>query len=353
MNKETVNVKELKYLLDNTPADQVIMLKGSHGIGKSSILTSYYEAKGMKVVTFFLGQMSDPGDLIGLPNKVGNKTEFLPPSWFPTDGEPIALFLDELNRARPELLQAVMDLVLNKQLAGKSLPKGSIIMAAVNDGDDYMVNDLDPALVSRFNVYTFTPSPSEWIEWAKASGVDQRVISFLESHEMWLDGDPTLKEIPEGLVKTPDRRAWKKVSDYVKGHDQLTYIDRKVIAGIIGRQATNNFIGSCSNVNNVKVNQLLRNFEGVACQIAAMRSAELAALIQGVVNKLCNMSNKPEAEKNAIAFVDYLQESGRKELLSLFNSCCEVNAEVLDAKYPNLSDRVFIVKTELEYGSES
>ena len=91
--------------------------------------------------------MSDPGDLIGLPrlNNESGKTEFMPPYWFPTDGKPIVLFLDELNRARPEVLQTIMDLALNRKLAGRTLPKGSRIISAVNDGEEYQLTDLDPA----------------------------------------------------------------------------------------------------------------------------------------------------------------------------------------------------------------
>ena len=64
-----INSKELETLLEVTPSWQNIMLAGRHGIGKSQILTNYFEAKGMRVVALFLGQMSDPGDLLGLPNK--------------------------------------------------------------------------------------------------------------------------------------------------------------------------------------------------------------------------------------------------------------------------------------------
>lgn len=39
----------------------------------------------------------------------------MPPYWFPVDGKPIVLFLDELNRARPEVLQTIMDLALNRK----------------------------------------------------------------------------------------------------------------------------------------------------------------------------------------------------------------------------------------------
>lgn len=65
----SISIDELKRLLTAMPTDQNIMLTGRHGIGKSEILTNFYAERGMKVVTLFLGQMSDPGDLIGLPNK--------------------------------------------------------------------------------------------------------------------------------------------------------------------------------------------------------------------------------------------------------------------------------------------
>ena len=159
-----ITTQDLLEILDQTPATQNIMLVGRHGIGKSEILTQYFSAKGMKVVALFLGQMSDPGDLIGLPSKAefstgenGNKvlvrTEFIPPYWWPLNDEPIVLFLDELNRARPEVLQTIMDLALNRKLAGRLLPEGSRIISAVNAGEEYQLTDLDPALVSRFNIY--------------------------------------------------------------------------------------------------------------------------------------------------------------------------------------------------------
>ena len=61
------------------------MLVGRHGIGKSQIITEHYRERGMKVVAFFLGQMSDPGDLIGLLHKDEStgRSEFLPPYWWP------------------------------------------------------------------------------------------------------------------------------------------------------------------------------------------------------------------------------------------------------------------------------
>src|SRR6476469_9741112 len=96
-----IDVKELLEVLRLTPSEQNVMLIGKHGIGKSEIIRQFYEHEhGLNVVAFFLGQMSDPGDLIGLLHKeeATGRSVFLPPYWWPTDGKPVALFLDELNR---------------------------------------------------------------------------------------------------------------------------------------------------------------------------------------------------------------------------------------------------------------
>ena len=234
----SINSSELLTLLEVTPSWQNIMLTGRHGIGKSQILTKYFESKSMMVKTLFLGQMSDPGDLLGLPNKdeATGKTTFMPPYWFPTDGKPIVLFLDELNRARPEILQTVMDLVLNRKLAGRPLPEGSRIISACNDGEEYQLTDLDPALVSRFNIYTFRPTAEEWLLWAEREGLDERVVRFINANPDLLDRSADTKD-DQGMEKDPDRRAWEKVARLLENVTSPQPVHQKVVAGIIGVQA--------------------------------------------------------------------------------------------------------------------
>lgn len=233
-----INETELMTLLEVTPTWQNIMLVGRHGIGKSQILTRYFKSKGMPVKTLFLGQMSDPGDLLGLPNKdeKTGKTVFMPPYWFPVDGQPIVLFLDEINRARPEILQTVMDLVLNRKLAGRELPEGSRIIAAGNDGEEYQLTDLDPALVSRFNIYTFRPTVEDWLLWATRTGLDERILNFISANPELLDRSADTKE-DQGLDKDPDRRAWEKVARLMENIPNPLPVHQKVVAGIIGVQA--------------------------------------------------------------------------------------------------------------------
>ena len=51
MSNISVNITELKQLLDATPSSHNIMLVGNHGIGKSEILTEYFKEKGIEVAT--------------------------------------------------------------------------------------------------------------------------------------------------------------------------------------------------------------------------------------------------------------------------------------------------------------
>lgn len=319
-----ITTTELLSLLDITPADQNLMLVGNHGIGKSEILTEYFSGKGMKVVPLFLGQMSDPGDLIGIPNRnnTTGKTEFMPPYWFPLDGKPIVLFLDELNRARPEVLQTIMDLALNRTLAGRKLPDGSRIISAVNDGDQYQLTDLDPALVSRFNVVTFRPTTQEWLLWADKVGVDARVRDFIRENPIWLDKNLDAKEgVDTGLDKTPDRRAWKRVSDILKMAGDINPIVTKAMSAIVGPKAASALVGSVSAKKILNGREVLQNFEKHLPILKGYELHQLSVVNDGIFRHLEveNLSGqaKENAKKNIDAYFTFLSKE-KKEAAAHF-----------------------------------
>ena len=326
MSNIRVNTTELMQMLEMTPASHNIMLVGQHGIGKSEILTEYYARKGMKVVPLFLGQMADPGDLIGIPNKNSEtgKTEFMPPYWFPLDGKPIVLFLDELNRARPEILQTIMDLALNRTLAGRRLPEGSRILSAVNEGEQYQLTDLDPALVSRFNIVTFQPTVQEWLLWAKREDVDSRVVSFIEENSIWLDRNADSKENEDtGLDKTPDRRAWKRVSDIINGAEVLTSLHQKVIASVVGAKATVAFMGAVNNKKVISGKDILYSFEKEKDTLKPYTLHEMSIVNEGIFRLLevekVSADKKEEVKKNLDAYFDYLVKERKEDAAHFAN----------------------------------
>lgn len=250
------SIADFREIIQNTPVEQAILLKGIHGIGKSESIKSSMEELGYRMVTLFLGQAADAGDIVGLPDKrevkmeIGgvidtfNITDYNPPKWWPFDmNEKVIIFLDEINRGKPEIMQCIMDMVLNRVLNGRALPHQTRIIAAMNPTDDgyYQVEDLDPALLDRFNVYDFKPTNDEWIAWA---GVDDRVhkvvVGFIAKHSEMLD-PPSSKDTKAGDIN-PSRRSWVRVSNIIKGNPKLLEGSRKIlknmILGIVGTKAT-------------------------------------------------------------------------------------------------------------------
>lgn len=324
MSNIRVNITELMQVLDISKPEHNIMLVGNHGIGKSEILTEYFSRQGMPVVALFLGQMSDPGDLIGIPskNEATGKTDFMPPYWFPLDGKPVVLFLDELNRARPEILQTIMDLALNRKLAGRKLPEGSRIIAAVNEGDQYQLTDLDPALVSRFNILTFSPTVQEWLLWARREELDSRVTDFIQENAIWLDKIPEAKEGADtGLEKTPDRRAWKRVSDIIKGHDNLGEVFTKAISSIVGAKAASAFLSSVSARKIVSGREILYKFASTVQTLSGYELHELSVVNDGIYRFLevekIPAKDKASASKNLEDYFEFLTKN-KKEAAAHF-----------------------------------
>ncbi len=336
-----VDAVELVELLALTPADQNVMLVGRHGIGKSEILADHYRSRGIDVVALFLGQMSDPGDLIGLPTEVESsgkakigRSDFLPPYWWPTDDRPIVLFLDELNRARPEILQSVMELALNKTLAGKRLPEGSRIIAAVNEGDEYQITDLDPALVSRFNVYHFSPTVDDWLRWATRHDLDQRVCDFLKAQPHHLDGIGEQPDAPasfdrSSLSKTPDRRGWARVSNLIKSIESrasqtLTDGHFKLIAGIVGGSATTAFRRSLIASLPVTAEQVLLHFDDHREIVSKLGLSQLAILNEQLLQRVCDgdwcKQNGEAAKSNLMKHLHQVRERKLDEAVAHFVS---------------------------------
>lgn len=321
-----VNTRELLEILAHTPPAQNVLLVGRHGIGKSEIIAGFYAGRGLRVVPLFLGQMSDPGDLLGLPHKAeeGDRTVFLPPYWWPVADEPVALFLDELNRARPEILQAVHDLALNRTLAGRRLPAGSVVVSAINAGEEYQVTDLDPALASRFNVYEFAPEADEWLAWAHGRKLDPRVLTFLEQHSSFLDA-PAGDAAQDPLDKTPDRRAWTRVAELLAPHQQLSPALHKAVAGIVGAQAALALVRSQSERAAVTPEDLLLHpSEKVDQALRGLAVPDLAALNRQVLYYIqehlarFTAAQRKKVPASVERYLERLREDRRTEALADF-----------------------------------
>ena len=109
--------------------------------------------------------------MVGLPSIEGNRTSFNPPDWFKQAcEEPVCLFLDEVDRATLEVRQGIFELTDSRKLNGHNLHPDTIIFAAVNGGEhgeNYQVNEMDPAELDRWSVWDIEPTVEDWLAWGK------------------------------------------------------------------------------------------------------------------------------------------------------------------------------------------
>jgi hypothetical protein len=234
------------------------------------------------------------------------------------------LFLDELNRARPEILQCVMDLTLNKTLAGKRLPEGSQIISAVNEGEEYQLTDLDPALLSRFNVYYFKPTVSEWLLWAAEHKIDSRVINFIEKQSDCLEQDVNMDD--NGMEKTPDRRSWQRVSELIAKMETVDKTIEKAIAGIVGIPVALKFSVFLKNNAGIDVKKLLTAFDKNKNLIEKSPVHELAAINERMF-RIIETEEKPETVKKYIGnlelYIKWLGDNKHNEALAHWTTLYE------------------------------
>src|SRR5471030_946812 len=108
---------------------------GACGVGKSQIVSQVAGDLGYDFLDVRAVQL-DPVDLRGLPwIAPGQKTEWAPPKFLPTEGRGI-LFLDELTAA-PQMTQAgCYQLVLDRKLGEYHLPDGWVVIAAGNPASE-------------------------------------------------------------------------------------------------------------------------------------------------------------------------------------------------------------------------
>lgn len=179
----------VELIADAYKANLPVLLIGMHGIGKSELMAQVAASLGIGLEIRDLSVM-EPPDLVGIP-QVGadGRTHYAAPSFLPTDGRGLLVF-EELNRCPRYMQGPCLQLLTARRLNDYCLPEGWVPCAAINDGDGYMVEELDPALRSRFLQIRVVPDVREWVRWARGQQrVHPKVIEFVE-HSPGIFTDP-------------------------------------------------------------------------------------------------------------------------------------------------------------------
>jgi hypothetical protein len=279
-----MKISELKQVIPVlSRAGVTPFLWGSHGIGKTESVEQIARENGLEFFTLNLGTQ-EVGDLLGLPDFSNNKTEYKVPSWFPTDPDSKGiLFLDEINRARRDVLQAVFSLVLSKRLHDKYLPKGwSVVVAGNPYNKDYVVTDVsDAAFMSRFCHLKVTNDLEEWAQYATSIKVPSVVTTFALEHKNLFSDE--MFEIPKFQPKNRNLVLMGQVVAQQALPDTLLF---EVATGILGMEAGVAFMSHTREFQStVKGIDVLKKWDKVKDRVAQLSKDDTR---MDVLNITCN-----------------------------------------------------------------
>lgn len=241
-----INIREaedlLNFYIDNnrmlqdsgqTPVS--ISFVGTHGIGKTELVSQVAQKRNMNFVKLSLHELEEVGDLVGYPMKefqiINKQTKnatwvaevmldsvnkdrwnitpksrmtYAKPAWVPEFNENgTILLLDDYARSSQMLVQATMELINTGKYVSWSLPKYTTIVLTANpDNGEFNVQSLDPAQKTRFVEFELEFNIDDWARWAESAGIDSRAINFALSYstELFKPNNNVTIATPRGYV---------------------------------------------------------------------------------------------------------------------------------------------------------
>lgn len=179
------------------------LLVGLHGVGKTRAVVDLAKKHDIKLKYYSCSTLDPYTDLVGVPvPKVDDDgTEYLK-MVRPRDlDEAEMIFFDEFNRADPKVHNALLEIIQFRTINGEALPNLRCVWAAMNPpGQDYNVEDLDAALVDRFDVFedvTAKPSADYYVKQGIRKEIAQALVGW------WQEQSRTRRDISESI--TPRR----------------------------------------------------------------------------------------------------------------------------------------------------
>jgi MoxR-like ATPase len=374
-----------------------LMIWGAPGIGKSAILMKIIDEMRSEFPDYSLitkTLSSDTPDNFTLPTYVetegGRKAEDVPKTWLPVykpTGDPVKdaqldeacgkglLFIDELSRATPQVLNVILPLVNEGIFNGYNLGSGWTIVVASNRAEDEMSgqSNIGNALANRFAQVYYEPSVHTWRKWAdKQHYISPLLLQWLslpESENMsgakyyYMDPNEDLDSgDPTKLMCTP--RAWSNAMRILAEYSHtgslegftIFDIDRDIIASALNEcipaQAIDSFLAFLDVIQKIgdfdrAVEAVWKN-DGKGFSIA---KKDLNKVTLPVAQLVCTSHNTSlPTEKEFVSLANWLTSCDSDQLasyvLDIFKSTF-INTKNVQLSTAN-TDAFFIAKLRIE-----
>ena len=177
-----------------------LLVLGMAGTGKTEMAQSSCVDAGFEYIYLNLSVLEAP-DLIGLPIITADRrVEYATPQFMPKmDGghtKPLVLIVDEIDKAKPELQNPLLELFQSHSINGIKLNIQAIVATGNLPDEGAFSQPISHALTNRCKTFRITHNFDAWQEWAQDAEINALVIGFLSKNREYLsmpsvEGDPT------------------------------------------------------------------------------------------------------------------------------------------------------------------
>lgn len=187
-----------------------MMTFGAAGTGKTEMAYQAATALGYEVRYLNLSLLEAP-DLVGLPmiDMETKQSEYATPKMLPLVAhgvKPMVLLVDEIDKAKPELQNPMLELFQFRKMNGRPINIHAIIATGNLPDENAFSRPVSHALTNRCMVYKVQSSFEPWQAWAAEAGVNPLVVGFLSRNSDYLLKPPT--EGDDTAYCHPSPRAW-------------------------------------------------------------------------------------------------------------------------------------------------
>jgi hypothetical protein len=242
-----LGLDQITNLIKAIGRTRTVLIQGHMGTGKSASRHMLADALPNHTVCYFDMTTKDVGDF-SLPNlAVMDKEGYV--TFVPNEelgvhlGKPVILMIDEYGKGTHAMKNALLRVMLEREVGTTKLHPDSIVYATTNLGAEGVGDILPPHARNRLVVVTARkPSNVEWIEWGINNGIDHSLLGWCRDNPQLFADFTEIKDPDENpcifhpraanrpAFVTP--RSLETASDLLKTREFLD--DQTVVAGLIG-----------------------------------------------------------------------------------------------------------------------
>lgn len=312
-----------------------MLLIGKHGSAKSFLLERLAEALNLEF-RCYNASLINYDDLVGIPIPVNNNSslDYISNPNSIWDAE--VVFIDELNRTKPELQNKLFPIIYEKRVQGQKLEKLKYRWSAMNppiseeDDDDELsylgASPLDPALADRFPFIVEVPS---WFELNEDDKKNILLDSYKGRHEFIVDIHELIKQTKtniEIIIKNEQEYISKYIISLMSLlNNQFCYISTRratmlqnTLIGIIAAERVLSMYDKrevklsnsiCLHIQNVIPDLANKKIDKTLLINIALQALKMANLEDGPEKNIININDPIERVKYAIINANLLETS--------------------------------------------